>query len=1084
MKFCHLHLHSHYSLLDGLSKIDEIVSAVKEFGMDAVALTDHGNLYGAIEFYQKAKKEGIKPIIGAELYVAPRTRFDREPNRDSEYFHLPVLCENEIGYKNLLQLITKSHLEGFYYKPRVDKELLMEFHQGLIVLSGCLRGEIPRAILAGQFERAKALIAEHVDIFGKQNFYLELQHHPEFPEQKKVNNALKEFSKEFGLEIVVTADAHYPKKEDKAAHDILLAVQTGTKVDDAERMTMKDADFHIKSTEEIAEDFSDIPEALENTCKIAARCNLIIDLDKVILPEFALEHGETAIQRLRNLVNQKFANFYDSENQEAKTRLNYELDIIEKTGFADYFLIVQDFIEFAKSRAIPTNTRGSAAGSLVSYVLGITTLDPIRYGLYFERFLNPERIALPDIDLDVADSRRSEIIEYIREKYGKDQVAQIITFGVMKARLAVRDVARALGMPYVLGDQISKLIPWNVSIDQALETSQELRNLVQTNPDASSVIETARRLEGVVRHASTHAAGVVISKEPLVNYTPLQHSSRSSSEIITQYSMYDIEKIGLLKMDVLGLANLTTIKNALRIIKKVQGEDIDIDRVSLDDPKAYELLARGDTVGVFQLESSGMTHFLKELKPSRIEDIIVMVSLYRPGPLDAKMIPEYISRKHGKKKIEYLDPRMVPILKETYGIIVYQEQLMKIAQVIAGFTMSEADTLRKAVGKKIKKLLDEQREKFVAGAIKHGLAPNKASQLWEFVEPFARYGFNRAHAASYARIAYQTAWLKARYPAPFMAALLTSDYGNLDRIAIEVAECGRMGIKIIPPSVNKSFVEFGVVPETGEIVFSLAAIKGIGDRAAEIIQEERKKNGLFVSLADFVERMPKSLINKKTLECLIKSGSFDEFGERRQMLEGISEILRYAEYVSRAKNSSQASLFGGPSTSSGLGGPSTGSGLGGPSTGSGLSNPSSGGVGLRLPKTEPATRQERLQWEKELLGFYLSDHPLAEYVSILEKLGTPIEKLKELVTGKRATIGGMIASSKRIITKTGKPMLFSQLQDSRSKVEVVVFPDIFAQNPLLWQEDNVVLVRGRVDSKNGSLKFICEQAEEIRNFES
>jgi DNA polymerase-3 subunit alpha len=1057
--------------LDGLSKIDEIVSVVKEFGMDAVALTDHGNLYGAIEFYQKAKKEGIKPIIGAELYVAPRTRFDREPNRDSEYFHLPVLCENEIGYKNLLQLITKSHLEGFYYKPRVDKELLREFHQGLIALSGCLRGEIPRAILAGQLARAKALIAEHVDIFGKQNFYLELQHHPEFPEQKKVNSALIEFSKEFGLETVVTADAHYPKKEDKAAHDILLAVQTGAKVDDAERMTMKDADFHIKSAEEIAEDFSDIPEALENTLKIAARCNLVIDLDQVILPEFALSPGETAMRRLRDLANQKFANFYDPENQEAKTRLNYELDVIEKTGFADYFLIVQDLIEFAKSRSIPTNTRGSAAGSLVSYVLGITTLDPIRYGLYFERFLNPERIASPDIDLDIADDRRSEIIEYIREKYGQDRVAQIITFGVMKARLAVRDVARALGMPYALGDQISKLIPWNAAIDQALETSQELRNLVQTNPDASSVIETARRLEGVVRHASTHAAGVVISKEPLVNYTPLQHSSRSSSEIITQYSMYDIEKIGLLKMDVLGLANLTTIKNALRIIKKVQGEDIDIDSIGFDDPKVYELLARGETVGVFQLESSGMTHFLKELKPSRLEDIIAMVSLYRPGPLDAKMIPEYISRKHGKKKIEYLDPRMEPILKETYGIIVYQEQLMKIAQVICGFTMSEADTLRKAVGKKIKKLLDEQRGKFILGAVKHGLAPNKANQLWEFVEPFARYGFNRAHAASYARIAYQTAWLKARYPAPFMAALLTSDYGNLDRIAIEVAECGRMGIKIIPPSVNKSFAEFGVVPETGEIVFSLAAIKGIGDRAAEIIQEERKKNGLFVSLADFVERMPKSLINKKTLECLIKSGSFDEFGERRQMLEGISEILRYAEYSSRAKNSSQASLFGGPSTGSGLGGPSTGSGF-------------SGGAGLRLPKTEPASRQERLQWEKELLGFYLSDHPLAEYLSILEKLGTPIEKLRELVTGKRATIGGMIASSKRIITKTGKPMLFSQLQDSRSKVEVVVFPDILAQNPLLWQEDNVVLVRGRVDSQNGSLKFICEQAEEIQDLNS
>lgn len=1073
MRFVHLHLHSHYSLLDGLSKIDEIVASVKTLGMEAVALTDHGNLYGAIEFYQKANKEGIKPVIGAELNIAPRSRFDKEVALDSEYFHLPVLCENETGYRNLLQLVTKAHLEGFYYRPRVDKELLREFCDGLIALSGCLSGEIPRAILSGKTERAKTLISEYIDIFTKKNFYLELQHHPEFPEQKKVNDALKEFSKEFNLPLVVTADAHYPKKEDKDAHDILLAIQTGAKVDDTERMTMKDADFHIKSADEISKDFTDVPDALENTIRVAERCNVVIELDKVILPKFEMPEGQTAINDehgdamgyLRELAERKFADFYDPENKEAKARLEYELDVITKTGFADYFLIVHDFIEFAKDRGIPTNTRGSAAGSLVSYVLGITTLDPILYGLYFERFLNPERIAPPDIDLDVADSRRSEIIEYIRAKYGKERVAQIITFGVMKARLAVRDVARAMGFPYILGDQISKLIPFNATIDEAMAASRELRDLAETNPDAKTVIETARRLEGVTRHASTHAAGIVISKDPLVNYVPLQQAARNSAEIITQYSMYDIEKIGLLKMDILGLANLTTIKNALRIIKKIHNEEIDLDRVGLQDQKTYELLARGETVGVFQLESSGMTHFLKELKPSCIDDIIAMVSLYRPGPLDAEMIPEYINRKHGRKKIEYLDPRMEPILKETYGIIVYQEQLMKIAQVICGFTMPEADTLRKAVGKKIKKLLDEQRDKFVTGAVKHGLAQAKANRLWEFVEPFARYGFNKAHAASYARIAYQTAWLKTHYPAPFMAALLTSDYGNLDRIAIGVAEANRMGIKIIPPSVNKSFVEFGVMPETREIIFSLVAIKGIGFGVAEAIQEERNQRGIFASLADFVKRIPRAMVNRKTLECLIKSGAIDEFGERKQMLEGINEILKYADRAHLQKNSSQSSLFG--------------------------DGPLSNGSGIKLAQTEPASKQERLRWEKELLGFYLSDHPISGFLPMLAKLTTPLQKITSLMTGpaaeqtrfktdKRFTIGGMVASSKQIVTKTGKPMLFSQIEDMGAKIEVVVFPDILAQNPMLWQAENMVLVRGRVDTRHGKLKFICEKAEEIR----
>ncbi|MBI1975062.1 MAG: DNA polymerase III subunit alpha [Parcubacteria group bacterium] len=1051
MRFTHLHLHSHYSLLDGLSKIDEIVERVKELGMDSVALTDHGVLYGAIEFYQKAKEKGVKPIIGCELYLSTRKAHDKDPQKDSGYFHLLLLAENNIGYQNLLKLVTKAHLEGFYYKPRVDKELLRALHEGLIATSGCLSGEISRAILYGKEERARELIEEYVSIFGKENFFLELQHHPEFPEQEKVNTALRKFAKEFSLPLIVTADSHYPRPEDKEAHDVLLAVQTGSKVDDAERMTMKNADFSIKSAEEIAKDFVDVPEALENTWKIAERCNVTLELGKVVLPEFPLPEGTTATQHLRALAEERFTQFYATDNQEARSRLGYELSVIEKTGFADYFLIVQDFIDFARRQGIPTNTRGSAAGSLVSYILGVTNLDPIHYKLYFERFLNPERIEPPDIDLDVADNRRTEIIDYIREKYGKDHVAQIITFGVMKARLAVRDVTRALNLPYALGDQISRLIPFNFTIDQAIDASGELKMLYDTNPDAKVVIDMARRLEGVVRHASTHAAGIVIAKSPLVDYLPLQQATRSSADIITQYSMYDIGKIGLLKMDVLGLANLTVIKNATRIIKKISGEDIDLDSVGFDDPEVYKLLSRGETVGVFQLESSGMTHFLKELKPSHIEDVVAMVSLYRPGPLDAGMIPEYIARKHGKKKIEYFDPRVEQTLKETYGIIVYQEQLMKIAQDICGFTMAQADTLRKAVGKKIKKLLDEQRERFTAGAIAHGMTKEKATRLWEFVEPFARYGFNKAHAASYARIAYQTAWLKTHYPRPFMAALLTSDFGNLDRIAIEIAECERMGITIAPPNVNRSFVEFGVAPDTGEIIFSLAAIKGVGVGVAEFVQEDRKANGPYTSLENFVERLPRNMLSKKTLEVLAKSGALDSLGERKQILFGADSILKFADTTARQASSQQMGLFGGVAN----------------------------GASLKLPAIEPATKQERLAWERELMGMYISDHPLSGYQALLATATIPIQKLNEAMSGRRVKIGGLLATCKRIITKTGKPMLFSKLEDTTSNIEVVVFPDILEKNPIVWKEDAIVMIEGKVDTRNGDLKIICERVEPL-----
>ncbi len=1054
MKFVHLHLHSHYSLLDGLSKIDEIIERIKELGMNAVALTDHGNLYGAIEFYQKAKKEGVKPILGCELYLAPRSRFDKEAGHNSDYFHLPVLCENEKGYRNLLQLVTKAHLEGFYYKPRVDKEILREFHQGLIALSGCLSGEIPRAILSGKIDQAKRLVEEYIDIFGKENFVLELQHHPEFPEQHKVNEALKDLAKEFNLGLVVTADAHYPKKEDKEAHDILLAIQTGSKVDDAQRLTMKDANFHIKSVDEIAKDFSDEIKAIEYSAVLAERCNVEIEFGKPILPKFEVPGGKSSIEYLRELAEDGLKKRFPKITPEIKERLLYELSVIEKTGFSDYFLIVADFINWAKKNGIAVGPgRGSVAGSLVAYALKITEIDPISYGLLFERFLNPERPSMPDIDVDFQDDRRDEVIRYVTEKYGPDHVAQICTFGVMKAKLAVRDVARALGFPYALGDQISKLIPFNATIDEALEESQELQDLVRTNPDAKTVIETARRLEGVVRHASTHAAGVVISREPLINYLPLQHTVRGDTAVMTQYEMHAVEALGLLKIDFLGLANLTVIKNCSRIIKKIFDPNFDITKIPMNDKKTFQLLGRGETVGVFQFESSGMTNYLKELKPSSIYDLMAMVALYRPGPME--LIPEYIAAKHGKKKPNYLDPSLEPILKETYGIMVYQEQVQQVAQEFAGYTLGEGYLLVKAIAKKIKSEIEAHRERFVEKAVKKGKDRRVAEALFSQIEPFARYGFNKAHSAAYAYIAYQTAYLKAHYPAAFMAALLTSDYGNLDRIAIEIEECRRLGIKIIPPSVNKSFVEFGVVPESGEIIFSLAAIKGIGVGVAKTIQEERERGGKFNSLENFVERMPRSLINKKTLECLIKSGALDEFGERKRLLEGIPEILKYAEYIHKEKNSAQSSLFGGTSETSG------------------------GGLGIKLPKSEPAGKKEKLKWEKEFLGFYLSDHPLSEYLSVLSKLSTPIGKLGEFVTNKSLTIGGIIASAKKIVTKTGKPMLFSEIEDQSAKIEVVVFPDTLEQNPMLWKVDNVVMISGRIDRRNGTLKFICEKAEEV-----
>jgi len=1058
MYFTHLHVHSHYSLLDGLAKPEQLLNQAQKDGLKALALTDHGVMHGAIEFYTQAQKMGIKPIIGCEFYLAPHSLYDKSPREDIKFYHLILLAKNKIGYKNLLKLVTIGELEGFYYKPRIDKNVLQEHSEGLIALSACARGEVPSALLAGDYQKAVQLAQEYQRIFGKENFYLELQHHPELPEQEEINSNLLKIADEYKIPAVITTDVHYVKKEDKKVQDVLLAIQTGSAIEDEDRFTMKQADLYFKSGEEIIKDYSQRPDLFENIEKIVNQCNLELDLGKVILPHFEVETKENSYQYLEKIVWNNFKKFYPDENQEAKSRLSYEMEIIKKTGFADYFLIIYDFIQFTKEQGILTNTRGSAAGSFVAYILNITSVNPLKYDLFFERFLNPERIQPPDIDIDIADNRRAELLNYITQKYGQEYVAQIITFGIMKSRLAVRDVTRALGYSYSLGDQIAKLIPFNYSIDKALKTTPELRQLIDNNSEAQEVIELAKQLEGVARHGSTHAAGVVISREPLVNYSPLQHSSRSDKEVITQYDMYSLEKIGLLKMDILGLANLTIIKNTIRIIKKVYDKEIDLEQLKYDDQKVYQLLSSGNCVGLFQVESPGMRRYLQELKPTQFEDIIAMLALYRPGPME--LIPKFINRKHGKEKINYLHPKLELILKNTYGVCAYQEQLMQIAHSLAGFSMTQADVLRKAVGKKIKSLLEAQKELLIKGMIRNKIDKKIAEKIWNWVIPFARYGFNKSHAASYARITYQTAWLKAHYPNAFMAALLTSDFGNLDRIAIEIAECKRLNIKVNPPSVNTSFVEFGIDKQIGDIFFSLAAIKNVGEGVATIIQEERQKNGPYKNLNDFLKRIPRQSLNKKTLESLIKAGALDCFGERELMADNLDKILDWVTRFNNSKNNNQMCLF---------------------------REETSDDLLECLRKESPGVsvdKERRMNWEREYLGLYLTSHPLDNYKNILGKIALTATQLNPHYLGKKIKVCGFISKIQQVRTKVGKPMVFTRLADYNNSIEVVLYPAILHHYIDVLREDKVLLVEGRMDKRNGSYQIIGERLEEIKQLEA
>lgn len=1051
MKFTHLHVHSHYSLLDGLSKIDDLLDYAKELNMDSLALTDHGVMYGAVEFFKKAKKKGIKPIIGCEIYTAFEKMQDKRPNIDDKRYHLILLAKNKKGYQNLTKLVTEAHLNGFYYKPRVDDELLAKYSEGLIASSACLAGRIPRLVVAKKFDEAEELAQKYEKIFGKGNFYLEIQHHPHIPEQKIANEAIIAISKKYKIPLIATNDCHYLKPDDAEAQDVLMLINTGVKADDPERATIKADDFSLKSQEEMIEIFKDVPEAIENTQKIVEMCDFEFELGKTQLPVYEVPGGKTPNEHLEELAKKGIKKKF-GENPEKKIaqKLDYELSVIKQTGFASYFLIVQDFVNWAKSQRIVVGPgRGSAAGSLVSYLLGITNVDPIKNNLLFERFLNPERISMPDIDLDFTDRRRDEVIEYVAQKYGRDKVAQIITFGTMASRAVIRDVGRALGYEYSYCDKTAKMIPFGFSLNEALEKITEFQELYQSEEKARRLIDLAKKLEGVVRHASTHACGVVISAKSLTDLIPLQHPTQSDVGVVTQYEMHSVEDLGLLKMDFLGLKNLTIIEDTLsRIYVLRNGLKVDIDNLPPNDEKTFKLLQKALTTSVFQLESDGMKRYLKELKPTEFEDIVAMVALYRPGPM--QFIPEYIARKHKRKEIEYLHPKLKPILEKTQGICIYQEQLMQIARDLAGFTLGEADVLRKAVGKKIADLLAEQEKKFIQGMVDNGINQKIAVKLWQWVLPFAQYGFNKSHSAAYATIAYQTAYLKAHFPVEFMASVLTSEKQDVERIAFLIDECKQMKIEVLPPNINESLKNFTVVENGKKIRFGLKAVKNVGENIIDIITNERK-NGKYKSITDFLQRVQSRDLNKKSMESLIKAGAFDEFEERNKLLHNLERLLEWARESQKNKLNGQKGLFDQSAT---------------------FSN------NINLETTIEASNFEKLKWEKELLGLYVTSHPLDDYKEIFKDT-TPLSNLKSCFMNQRVRVGGVISSVKKIITKTGRPMLFVKLEDLNEKAEVVVFPSVLEKNSSIFEENKILFVSGKVDHRDNSPKIIADQAEEI-----
>ena len=1084
-KYSHLHTHSHYSLLSALPKIPDLVAKAKADGCEALALTDLGNLYGAIEFYKTCRAEGIKPIIGVEAYTSARTRNDRQAGIDNRRGRLILLAENLAGYKNLIKLVTDAHLEGFYYRPRVDEELLQKYADGLIAISPAYGGDIATALKSKNIEKAEACALFLKNTFGKENFFLELTRHPEV---KGFNTPeLPAFAKKHAISLVAGHDIYYLEPDDKPAHDTLMSVQSNP--DYGEIATSGNGlDLSFLNTKNIEKLFIEFPEALINNKKIVSRCNLELKLGTWVFPNYQTSNGNTHDEELRDKVYEGLKKRNVGKTAEVEKRIEYELKIIKDKGYAPYFLVVSDLMDYAHQHHILTTIRGSVAGSIVTFLAGVTNVNPLEYKLPFERFLNPERPSAPDIDMDIADNRRDEMIEYAKKKYGADKVAQVGTFGTMMARGAIRDVTRALGHEYSIGDKIAKLIPFGsqgfpMTLEHALEIVPEIKKLEKEEPAVKNIIAMARKIEGCARHISVHAAGVVIAPTPLTDYVPLQFDPKGEGKIITQYDMYAVEDAGLLKFDFLGIKNLSILADAVVLVEKLEGTKIDIENVPLDDKKTFTMLAKGETIGLFQLNGSGMTRYLKDLRPTTINDINVMVALYRPGPM--ANIDEYIARKHRTHPVTFLHPKMKEYLGDTYGVLVYQEDVLLTAIHIADYSWGEVDKFRKAIGKKIPEEMKKQHVTFIEGCVNHsGLTKEKAEDLWKLFEPFQGYGFNKAHAASYGKVAYQTAYLKANFPAIYMSAVLTADSGDIEKIGETISECKRMDIPVLPPDVNESFEGFTVVKEKGTgyrvqgtaetkreepstpyalhpmpssdcIRFGLTTIKNFGEGIASSIITERKKGGKFKSLGNFLERIQDKNLNKKSLESLIKAGALDSFGERGAMMASLELLLEYHKEQTKG-GQNQTSLFG----------------------------ESAGGSDVRLVETTPASMQEKLMWEKELLGLYISGHPLDKFKEILSKRSIDIRKVKEeYQEGMAVVLGGIVEEVRNVITKGNDQMAFVRLADLSGTIEIVAFPKVFTEAKEMLLAEQCVAIKGRVSNRNGETSILAKKVKRLDNTE-